>query len=132
MIELRRNGKRLEFVTSDITDILGISDYDVGELVRTHLLEPAVSANKARSWRAEDIFRGFVAIVLVQEFEDKYGSKKYKAFKYKQVRYDLIGAIRKPERFLETPEWEAVVERAREQGINFAGTNLDYTGVKKS
>lgn len=116
----------LNLTRSDMALILGISNHHVDELVRARYVTPAVSMNNVRFWKPEDIFRGFVALVLVQEYINKYGSGKYKQLKYPQVRTNLTVAMRKPERFLKTSEWKAVVERACSRGINFAGSNFDY------
>lgn len=110
--------------TSKLAVILGVGETILGELTDGGVLKPIIAANGGRFWEDRDIFRAFAALVLMREYETKYGLRRQDKYKYAQVRSNLMIALRNPDRFLATSEWRAVAERAVGMGFDFAGTDL--------
>ena len=92
-------------------------------LVANGVVTPVESPeNKSADlWGTNDIFRAYVGMHLINEFQNKYGMDfDHIKLKYEQVNSDLLRTIRsKGKEIRKSEEWKEVAKRAAEHGLFF-------------
>jgi hypothetical protein len=103
-----------------VAKILQVSTTKISGIVEHGIVNPLYipGRNGLNLWGPEEIFRAFLSLRLVNEFEAKYG-RKHAGFKYDQVRSEMLSIRRlKSQEFLESDQWAEVTVRAAERGLN--------------